>query len=89
LLQVEGSAYPRPYAARFYDVASQFGFEYRNTALNTLTVTLLTQNVARNPVSELLQTRLGRKNNRLFFGNYFGSGLQTTFFTRITFLLLI
>ncbi|WP_396178020.1 SusC/RagA family TonB-linked outer membrane protein [Flavobacterium sp.] len=68
---VEGSALSFDPTQPVYDAASQFGgfFEYRNTDLNTLTVDALTPNVARNPVSELLQTRdLGRSNR--IFGNF-------------------
>jgi iron complex outermembrane receptor protein len=68
---VEGSALSFDPTQPVYDPASQFGgfFEYRNTALNTLTIDALTQNVARNPVAELLQTRDLGVNNRLF-GNF-------------------
>jgi TonB-linked SusC/RagA family outer membrane protein len=68
---VEGSALSFDPTQSVYDAASQFGgfFEYRNPALNTLTVDALTANVARNPVSELLQTRDLGRNNRIF-GNF-------------------
>lgn len=68
---VEGSALSFDPTQPVYDATSQFGgfFEYRNTTKNTLTVDALTQNVARNPVAELLQTNDSGRNNRLF-GNF-------------------